>query len=837
MGEFIQVNARDTAGDKYGVDLIVEDGDDVNYPRIKLIIGADGVNDGDVHTGNPLPITGTVTANLGTIAGVATETTLAAQSAKLPLTLGQKAAAASMSVVLASDQGAVPISATSLPLPSGAATAANQLADGHNVTVSGTVTATGPLTDTELRATPVPVSGTVTASGPLTDTELRATPVPVSGTVTANIGTSGALALDATLTDRSQFAKITDGAVNLALATVGAVNTIPVTLFDGSGSLIGAGGTIAVQDDGPTLTGVKNAVELIDDAVVANGSGSTPTKALAIAGYDGTNPRYIKTDTDGHLQTDILKIGSVEDAGNSTDTPLGISGVFTGTGVDLLGYSAVCITLTSSHDSVVDGMTFQFSTDGTNWDDVYPFTMDVSASDTRRFQFAVTARYFRIVYTNGGTAQSAFRVATILHTQNQLTSIHRLSDDVSPDRSAQLVIATLMAQESGTGDFKRLASTVNGWLKVEVKNADGTDGAKIQGNEPHDDADVGHPIKIGGKASTALPTAVAHADRVNAYFDPTGHQHIKVDAVGSVVDAGNSTVTPLGGGATFTGTSIDVQGYTNVVVNVTADVDSATDGIKLQFSPDNTNWASSEEFTFDQSAVPDRMFQSGVMGQYFRVVFVNGAGAQGTFRLQSVLHTGTPITTIHRLGEDEDPDRSCTLSKSIIIAQAAGSGDFKPVQATGGGNLKTALEEIDAGVLGQDTMANSLPVTMASNQTAIGVTLQTDAIRNGTTALPPKFAKIDENTAATNELIAFVSSKKLRVLAGFINAHGDQTVRFQDDTGTPVELTGDLDLTTNSGFVLPFNPVGWFETSSGKALDLVMSDAVQVGGCLVYVEV
>lgn len=36
----------------------------------------------------------------------------------------------------------------------------------------------------------VTVSGTVTASGPLTDAELRATPVPVSGTVTANAGTN-----------------------------------------------------------------------------------------------------------------------------------------------------------------------------------------------------------------------------------------------------------------------------------------------------------------------------------------------------------------------------------------------------------------------------------------------------------------------------------------------------------------------------------------------------------------------------------------------------------------------------------------------------------------------
>lgn len=38
----------------------------------------------------------------------------------------------------------------------------------------------GPLTDTELRATPVPVSG------PLTDAELRATAVPVSGSVSVS---------------------------------------------------------------------------------------------------------------------------------------------------------------------------------------------------------------------------------------------------------------------------------------------------------------------------------------------------------------------------------------------------------------------------------------------------------------------------------------------------------------------------------------------------------------------------------------------------------------------------------------------------------------------------
>lgn len=57
------------------------------------------------------------------------------------------------------------------------------------VPISGTI-ATGGLTDMQLRASAVPVSGTISTglSQPLTDTQLRANPVPVSGTVTANTG-------------------------------------------------------------------------------------------------------------------------------------------------------------------------------------------------------------------------------------------------------------------------------------------------------------------------------------------------------------------------------------------------------------------------------------------------------------------------------------------------------------------------------------------------------------------------------------------------------------------------------------------------------------------------
>jgi hypothetical protein len=111
------------------------------------------------------------------------------------------------------------------------------------VSVSGTVTAntglTQPLTDAQLRATAVPVSGTVSTglTQPLTDAQLRATPVPVSGTVTANTGLSQpltdaelratAVPVSGPLTDTQlrAAAVVVDGEVALDAATISALTT------------------------------------------------------------------------------------------------------------------------------------------------------------------------------------------------------------------------------------------------------------------------------------------------------------------------------------------------------------------------------------------------------------------------------------------------------------------------------------------------------------------------------------------------------------------------------------------------------------------------------------
>jgi hypothetical protein len=73
-----------------------------------------------ISPNSPLPTgtnsIGSVTANLGTIAGVSTETTLAAINAKLN-SLGQKTSANSAPIVIASDQSAIPITGTVTSTP------------------------------------------------------------------------------------------------------------------------------------------------------------------------------------------------------------------------------------------------------------------------------------------------------------------------------------------------------------------------------------------------------------------------------------------------------------------------------------------------------------------------------------------------------------------------------------------------------------------------------------------------------------------------------------------------------------------------------------------------
>jgi hypothetical protein len=97
-----------------------------------------------------------------------------------------------------------------------------------------------------------------------------------------------------------------------------------------------------------------------------------------------------------------------------------------------------------------------------------------------------------------------------------------------------------------------------------------------------------------------------------------------------------------------------------------------------------------------------------------------------------------------------------------------------------------------------------------------------------------QYAAIDVAASGDNTLVALVAAKRIRVLSLFLVSAGTVTTRLESNAGGTA-LTGQMTLAVNSGFTLPFNAEGWFQTVAGQLLNLELSDAVSVDGCLSYV--
>ena len=165
----------------------------------------------------------------------------------------------------------------------------------------------------------------------------------------------------------------------------------------------------------------------------------------------------------------------------------------------------------------------------------------------------------------------------------------------------------------------------------------------------------------------------------------------------STVDSNNSSTSLLTSNTDYTGTSTDLLSYGGITVNVFADQDSDPNGLLFEFSSDNTNWFTHETYTYLASTT--RTFNFEIVARYFRVTFQNGGTGQAAFRLQTLLHkfSVNPVKN-HRADANLTIDTPTIATKSIITAQLDGSGDYVPVEATLGGNLKVSVNQISDGL-------------------------------------------------------------------------------------------------------------------------------------------
>ena len=162
--------------------------------------------------------------------------------------------------------------------------------------------------------------------------------------------------------------------------------------------------------------------------------------------------------------TSVHSVGEI-DTGNSTTTVLDPGGVnvFTGDSMDIIDESMIVISLKASHASATDGLSVQQSTDGTNWDHTDEFTIPADTGKT--FSFQPAAKFLRVVYTNGGTLQTFFRLQTVLKSTYVKPSSHRIQDSIINDDDAELVKAVLTAKANG-GGFVNITATESDNLRV-----------------------------------------------------------------------------------------------------------------------------------------------------------------------------------------------------------------------------------------------------------------------------------------------------------------------------------------------------------------------------------
>lgn len=355
-------------------------------------------------------------------------------------TVGQKIMAASLPVTLASDQSALAVTGTFFQ-------------------------ATQPVSGT------VAISGSVAVTGPLTDTQLRATPVPVSGTVTANIGTAGSLALDATLTARfgTLGQKAMAGSAPVVIASDQSALPVTGTFFQAtqpvSGTItanIGTSGSLALDATLAKLTITQgtalgsNTLAMVGGAVLT-GAPSYTTGQIS--------PLSLTTTGDLRIAAAALPLPS----GAATQTTLAtllLDATFTGR-INTLGQKAMAastpVVLASDQSSIpVTGTFFQA-------------TQPVSIAAT----VAVSSTQLPAALVGGRLDDNIGSwLGSTVPTVGSKTSANSIPVVIASDQGAVPVSGTVTANIGTSGSLALDATLTGGTARTKI--TDGTNNAAVK---------------------------------------------------------------------------------------------------------------------------------------------------------------------------------------------------------------------------------------------------------------------------------------------------------------------------------------------------------------------
>lgn len=267
-----------------------------------------------------------------------------------------------------------------------------------------------------------------------------------------------------------------------------------------------------------------------------------PVALIGSTGLTDTQLRAIPVPVNGALS--VIANGLISSV-NSSATALGISGIFAGAWEDVTEFADIRVTVFADQLSAVDGLQIQQSSNGTNADLLDAYNIPINTG--KIFSVASAAKFYRVVYTNGATAQTAFRLQTKLFKTYTRGSSIRPQDARARDNDMDEILAYAMHYDGTNWNMQR--GTLANGLAVDVTRIIATVSVAGTRNNNGSAAVAGSfHLTVGGSDGTNLrPMSVDTTGRLNVNAVGTFFQATQpISAVGLPLPAGASTEATLG---------------------------------------------------------------------------------------------------------------------------------------------------------------------------------------------------------------------------------------------------------------------------------------------------
>lgn len=253
---------------------------------------------------------------------------------------------------------------------------------------------------------------------------------------------------------------------------------------------------------------------------------------------------------------------------NSSSTPLAANGVFTGASEDITKYAEIRVTVISDQASATNGLQIQQSPDGVNWDNTDLYTIPAASGKT--FGTGAVEKFFRVVYTNGATLQTSFRLQVKLNVTITKPSSQRPQDGRPNDNDFEEVLSYLMVFNGTSWD--RSPGTIANGLLVNVSAlipgvAAGSLGKAEDAASVTGDTGV---FSLGVRADTLVATTNANGDYSQQSVDKYGALITKPEATHKRTYSASFTATPAAAAtdiATITGSASTTVSVTKIIIS------------------------------------------------------------------------------------------------------------------------------------------------------------------------------------------------------------------------------------------------------------------------------